>query len=83
MPRRALRTPHRQEELAVLGEEMFRITIMFSATMPPAVERLAQKYMSYPAVIRIGDKYTGKNDNIVQQVHLVGPLGHQSSHSGR
>lgn len=32
----------------------YRQTTMFSATMPPAVERLAKKYLRRPAVVTIG-----------------------------
>jgi ATP-dependent RNA helicase DDX23/PRP28 len=34
---------------------MYRTTIMFSATMPPAVENLARKYLRRPAIIYIGE----------------------------
>jgi ATP-dependent RNA helicase DDX23/PRP28 len=33
---------------------IFRTTVMFSATMPPAVERLARKYLRRPAQVQIG-----------------------------
>ncbi|KAI8816049.1 P-loop containing nucleoside triphosphate hydrolase protein [Fimicolochytrium jonesii] len=41
---------------AKLGPAMarFRQTVMFSATMPPAVERLAKQYLRRPAVVTIG-----------------------------
>ena len=32
----------------------YRQTVMFSATMPPAVERLANKYLRRPSVVTIG-----------------------------
>lgn len=32
----------------------FRQTVMFTATMPPAVERLAQNYLRRPVVVHIG-----------------------------
>jgi ATP-dependent RNA helicase DDX23/PRP28 len=34
---------------------MYRTTIMFSATMPPAVENLARRYLRRPAIIYIGE----------------------------
>ncbi|KAI8907069.1 P-loop containing nucleoside triphosphate hydrolase protein [Powellomyces hirtus] len=39
-----------------LGKDMvrFRQTVMFSATMPSAVERLAKRYLRRPAVVTIG-----------------------------
>ncbi|KAF7730004.1 DEAD (Asp-Glu-Ala-Asp) box polypeptide 23 [Apophysomyces ossiformis] len=36
------------------GGRKYRQTTMFSATMPPAVERLAKKYLRRPAVVTIG-----------------------------
>ncbi|KND04410.1 uncharacterized protein SPPG_00140 [Spizellomyces punctatus DAOM BR117] len=44
------------EELRkALGKETrFRQTVMFSATMPAAVERLAKRYLRRPAVVTIG-----------------------------
>ncbi|KAI8994408.1 ATP-dependent RNA helicase DDX23 [Gaertneriomyces semiglobifer] len=35
-------------------DERFRQTVMFSATMPAAVERLAKRYLRRPAVVTIG-----------------------------
>ena len=34
---------------------IYRTTIMFSATMPPPVERLARKYLRHPVQVTIGD----------------------------
>ena len=48
---------------------MFRTTVMFTATMPPAVERLAKDYMRCPAVVAIGDQDSGKNKRIIQEVY--------------
>ena len=48
----------------------YRTTYMFSATMPPAVERLARKYMRRPVTVVIGS--VGKaTDNITQQCYIV------------
>ncbi len=57
-----------EEEDGVLEENrVYRTTYMFSATMPPPVERLARKYMRRPAVINIGS--AGKaTDNVTQKV---------------
>lgn len=45
-------------------------TVMFTATMPPAVERLARSYLRRPAVVYIGS--VGKPTERVQQmVYLV------------
>jgi superfamily II DNA/RNA helicase len=56
-----------EEEDGVLEENrVYRTTYMFSATMPPPVERLARKYMRRPAVINIGS--AGKaTDNVTQK----------------
>ncbi|KAJ7285937.1 P-loop containing nucleoside triphosphate hydrolase protein [Mycena rebaudengoi] len=48
------------EQMDVDGETMIkrgrtRVTTLFSATMPPVVERLARKYLRKPAVITIGE----------------------------
>lgn len=43
-----------------------RTTHMFTATMPPSVERLAKRFMSQPATVRIGDQESGKNKRILQ-----------------
>lgn len=36
------------------SQHKFRQTVMFTATMPPAVERLAQNYLRRPVVVHIG-----------------------------
>ncbi|KAJ1679837.1 mRNA splicing protein prp28, partial [Spiromyces aspiralis] len=47
-----------------------RQTTMFSATMPPLVERMAKKYLIQPAVITIGT--AGKAvDTVVQRVEFI------------
>ena len=47
---------------------LYRITSLFSATMPPSVERIAQTYLRCPATIRIGDVQSMKNARIEQRV---------------
>jgi ATP-dependent RNA helicase DDX23/PRP28 len=42
------------------------MTYMFSATMPPSVERLARKYLRNPAVVTIGS--AGKSSDLIKQV---------------
>lgn len=39
---------------AVAATQVYRTTYMFSATMPPAVERIARKYLRRPVVVQIG-----------------------------
>ncbi|KAJ8611665.1 hypothetical protein CTAYLR_007890 [Chrysophaeum taylorii] len=58
----------RQEEAAKRGEAWFRITCMFSATMPPPVEKLARRFMRMPAIVAIGDEDSNKNKRIAQRV---------------
>jgi ATP-dependent RNA helicase DDX23/PRP28 len=49
---------------------IYRTTIMFSATMPPAVENLARRYLRRPAIIYIGE--VGRAvDKIKQNVEWV------------
>ena len=59
-----------QEEQAKTGQNRYRITQMFSATMPSSVEKLAQKYLRSPAFISVGDLGTGKQ-SIEQNVIVV------------
>lgn len=48
-------------------KKKFRQTVMFTATMPPAVERLARTYLRRPAVVYIGSagKPTERTEQIV------------------
>ena len=59
--------PEEEEELE--ENRVYRTTYMFSATMPPAVERLARKYMRRPVVINIGS--AGRATDNVSQVRLL------------
>ena len=43
------------EEEALEKNKVYRTTYMFSATMPPAVERLARKYLRRPVTVIIGE----------------------------
>jgi len=56
MPKETLKSE--QEEVAELQEKdhrnKFRTTLMFSATMPPEVERLSRSYLRRPGTIYIG-----------------------------
>jgi ATP-dependent RNA helicase DDX23/PRP28 len=59
------------EDLNVLKENFksknkYRQTVMFTATMPPAVERLARNYLRRPAVVYIGS--VGRPVERVEQV---------------
>ena len=53
-----------------LSKDKYRQTVMFTATMPPAVERLARTYLRRPAVVYIGS--AGKPiDRVEQIVYMV------------
>lgn len=63
------------EQMDVDGETMIkkgrtRVTTLFSATMPAAVERLARKYLKKPAVITIGEAGRAV-DTVEQRVEFV------------
>lgn len=60
-----------QVRVAKQGEALYRVTAMFSATMPLEVERIAKQYLRHPAVIKIGDEDTGKNKRIEQHVYFL------------
>lgn len=52
-------------------KKKYRQTVMFTATMPPAVERLARSYLRRPAIVYIGS--VGKPvDRTEQIVYMVG-----------
>jgi len=48
-----------------------RVTMMFSATMPPAVERIARQFMTSPLSIRVGEEESGNNKDIEQRVVVL------------
>ena len=65
MPSTNLKPENEDEPLE--AARVYRTTYMFSATMPPAVERLARKYLRRPVVVNIGS--AGKaTDNVTQKV---------------
>ena len=47
-----------------------RVTTLFSATMPPAVERLTRKYLKKPAIITIGEAGRAV-DTVEQRVEFI------------
>jgi len=60
-----------QQELAAkAGHRKFRITQMFSATMPPAVERMARQFLRHPSIISVGDPGHAKKD-IEQNLEFI------------
>ena len=52
------------------GLKKSRVTTLFSATMPPAVERLAKKYLRRAAIITIGEAGRAV-DTVEQRVEFV------------
>jgi ATP-dependent RNA helicase DDX23/PRP28 len=56
------------EDLHSTGIPKYRLTSMFTATMPPEVERMTKEYLRHPAIISIGDQDSGKNARITQRV---------------
>lgn len=58
------------EDEALEEARVYRTTYMFSATMPPSVERLARKYLRRPVVVNIGT--AGKaTDTITQRIQVM------------
>ena len=58
-----------QEQAIKEGKQRYRITQMFSATMPPSVEKLAKKYLRNPAIIAVGEQ--GTRQDIDQHVQYM------------
>lgn len=56
------------EDLATVGVARHRVTVMFSATMPLEMERIAKQYLRHPSIVTIGDKNSSKNARIVQKL---------------
>ncbi|KAF7139354.1 hypothetical protein RHSIM_Rhsim07G0213500 [Rhododendron simsii] len=66
MPSSNFKPENEDEELD--EKKIYRTTCMFSATMPPAVERLARKYLRNPVVVTIGT--AGKATDLISQ-HVI------------
>lgn len=52
------------------GRDRYRQTMMYTATMPPAVERIARKYLRRPAIVTIGNVGEAV-DTVEQRVEFV------------
>lgn len=62
--------PEKMMQNFLEGKHKYRQTVMFTATMPPAVERLARSYLRRPAVVYIGS--AGKpHERVEQKVILM------------
>ncbi|KAI8548466.1 hypothetical protein RHMOL_Rhmol07G0275800 [Rhododendron molle] len=66
MPSSNFKPENEGEELD--EKKIYRTTCMFSATMPPAVEQLARKYLRNPVVVTIGT--AGKATDLITQ-HVI------------
>merc|ERR1712232_448640 len=60
----------KQEVEALAGTRKYRITQMYSATMPPAIERMARTFLRHPSIISIGDPGQAKKD-IEQTIEFI------------
>ncbi|CAA7271780.1 unnamed protein product [Cyclocybe aegerita] len=75
LPSETMQGEDQGEQMDVDGETLVkkgrtRVTTLFSATMPPAVERLARKYLKKPAIITIGEAGRAV-DTVEQRVEFV------------
>merc|ERR1719215_1523868 len=61
---------YKQELEAKAGHRQYRITQMFSATMPPAIERMARTFLRCPAIVSVGDPGHAKKD-IEQRLEFI------------
>ena len=61
------------DDVQLEESRVYRTTYMFSATMPPAVERLARKYLRRPVVVNIGSAGRA-TDNVTQVLLLLRAL---------
>lgn len=57
-------------ELPGVGGLRYRVTMLYSATMPASVERMARKYLRAPATITIGDANQAVG-TVVQNVEFI------------
>ena len=69
------------EEAELDSGRVYRVTYMFSATMPPTVERLARKYLRNPVVVRGGGGETLRRLQTVQEV-TAQPRGGEGGKAG-
>ncbi|CAO1627234.1 unnamed protein product [Jaminaea pallidilutea] len=64
--------PKLNENMGVMSDEgqRYRVTMLYSATMPASVDRMARKYLRRPATITIGDANQAVG-TVVQTVEFV------------
>lgn len=72
MPSSNMKPWEEEEETAGRGDtdRVYRTTYMFSATMPPAVERIAKRYLRRPVTVTVGSAGRA-TDNVLQRVEWV------------
>jgi superfamily II DNA/RNA helicase len=58
------------EDSRAMSQHRYRQTMMYTATMPPAVERIARKYLRRPAIITIGSVGEAV-DTVEQRVEMI------------
>ncbi|CAG8110113.1 unnamed protein product [Penicillium olsonii] len=59
------------EDSRAMSQHRYRQTMMYTATMPAAVERIARKYLRRPAIITIGGVGEAV-DTVEQRVEMIG-----------
>jgi ATP-dependent RNA helicase DDX23/PRP28 len=69
MPSSSLK-PEEGDDATLDESRVYRTTYMFSATMPPAVERLARKFLRRPVVVTIGS-VGAATDSVAQRVVML------------
>jgi len=62
--------PADEDALVDLDSQRYRQTYMFSATMPPQVEKIARHYLRQPAYVYVGDQSSSK-ENIAQTILVL------------
>jgi len=70
MPTSNLKPDDESALIDLSGDTKYRQTYMFSATMPPSVERIAKNYLRQPAFVYVGDQSSSKA-NITQHVEML------------
>mmetsp|Transcript_50465 Transcript_50465/g.117807 ORF Transcript_50465/g.117807 Transcript_50465/m.117807 type:complete len:747 (+) Transcript_50465:98-2338(+) len=61
---------YKQEREGMAGNRKYRITQMFSATMPTALEKISRQFLRVPAFVSVGDPGTAKKD-IEQRLEFI------------
>jgi ATP-dependent RNA helicase DDX23/PRP28 len=68
MPSTNLRPEQPLDNADIKSKPHYRQTIMFSATMPTAVETLAKNYLRQPIFITVGERHGQANANVEQRI---------------